>query len=90
MFSNPLLSPDILGVSAGAGLGAVPGIFAGLYQRSQLKGLGFGFGLATERLAFAITATLCGRGDVLIMVLCAVALGGFPTLTINFPPSHAG
>ncbi|MCW2256530.1 ABC-type Fe3+-siderophore transport system permease subunit [Providencia alcalifaciens] len=27
MFRNPLVSPDILGVSAGAGVGAVIGIF---------------------------------------------------------------
>ena len=30
MFRNPLVSPDILGVSAGAGLGAVLGIFFSL------------------------------------------------------------
>ena len=29
MFRNPLVSPDILGVSAGAGVGAVIGIFLG-------------------------------------------------------------
>ena len=30
LFRNPLVSPDILGVSAGAGLGAVAGIFLSL------------------------------------------------------------
>ena len=30
LFRNPLVSPDILGVSAGAGLGAVLGIFLSL------------------------------------------------------------
>lgn len=74
VFRNPLVSPDILGVSAGAGLGAVLGIFLGL-PVIAIQGLGFAFGLATVGLVLAITASLRGRGDVLVMVLCGIAVG---------------
>lgn len=74
VFRNPLVSPDILGVSAGAGLGAVLGIFLGL-PVIAIQGLGFGFGLATVGLVLTITATLRGHGDVLVMVLCGIAVG---------------
>lgn len=74
VFRNPLVSPDILGVSAGAGLGAVLGIFLGL-PVIAIQGLGFAFGLVTVGLVLAITATLRGGGDVLVMVLCGIAVG---------------
>lgn len=74
VFRNPLVSPDILGVSAGAGLGAVLGIFLGL-PVVAIQGLGFAVGLGTVGLVLGITASFRGRGDVLIMVLCGIAVG---------------
>lgn len=72
-FRNPLVSPDILGVSAGAGLGAVLGIFLG-QSVVMIQAMGFAGGLATVALVMAIAAGV-GRGDTLALVLCGIAVG---------------
>ena len=51
LFRNPLVSPDILGVSAGAGFGAVLGILLSLPVLA-IQGLGFGTGLATVAIVY--------------------------------------
>lgn len=54
MFRNPLVSPDILGVSAGAGMGAAFAIFLGLpYWYTQI--LAFLFGGLAVALAYIIS-----------------------------------
>lgn len=73
IFRNPLVSPDILGVSAGAGFGVVLGILLGL-PILLIQLLGFGMGLLTVVLVLGISLTLRG-GGTLIMVLCGIALG---------------
>lgn len=73
-FRNPLVSPDILGVSAGAGLGAVTGIFFGL-PVVMIQLLGFAGGLATVSLVVALTSGLALRQDALALVLTGLALG---------------
>lgn len=55
MFRNPLVSPDILGVSAGAGLGAVVGIYVGL-PLGGVQGLAFAGGLLAVLLVLGIAA----------------------------------
>lgn len=72
-FRNPLVSPDILGVSAGAGLGAVLGIFLG-QPVLMIQAMGFAGGLATVALVMAVAAGV-GRGDTLPLVLCGIAVG---------------
>lgn len=74
VFRNPLISPDILGVSAGAGFGAVLGILLGLPVMA-IQLLGFGAGLATVGLVLTLTMALRGGGQVLVMVLCGIAIG---------------
>ena len=74
VFRNPLVSPDILGVSAGAGLGAVLGILLGLPVMA-IQILGFGMGLATVALVLILSLSLRGEGRVLVMVLCGIAVG---------------
>ena len=74
VFRNPLVSPDILGVSAGAGFGAVLGILLGL-PVIAIQMLGFGTGLATVGLVLALSLALRGTGQVLVMVLCGIAVG---------------
>ncbi|UUS13923.1 iron ABC transporter permease [Stenotrophomonas sp. CD2] len=49
MFRNPLVSPDILGVSAGAGLGASLGLFLGL-PMLLVQGIAFAGGLGAVGL----------------------------------------
>lgn len=73
-FRNPLVSPDILGVSAGAGFGAVLGILMGLPVMG-IQLLGFGMGLVTVALVLGLTLALRGAGQVLVMVLCGIAIG---------------
>jgi iron complex transport system permease protein len=74
LFRNPLVSPDILGVSAGAALGAVLGIF---FSRDVLtiQLLAFAFGLAAVGAAYSIAAALRAHDAVLVLVLAGVVIG---------------
>lgn len=74
LFRNPLVSPDILGVSAGAGLGAVVGIFLSL-PLVAIQGLAFAGGLATVALVYGIASAVRGRDPTLVLVLGGVVVG---------------
>lgn len=74
LFRNPLVSPDILGVSAGAGFGAVVGIFLSL-PLAAIQGLAFVGGLATVTLVYAVASAVRGRDPTLILVLGGVVVG---------------
>ncbi|KQP75421.1 iron ABC transporter permease [Methylobacterium sp. Leaf111] len=74
LFRNPLVSPDILGVSAGASLGAVLGIFLSL-PVAAIQGLAFGGGLAAVAAVYAVGAAVRGQDPVLTLVLAGVAIG---------------
>jgi iron complex transport system permease protein len=74
LFRNPLVSPDILGVSAGAGLGAVLGIFLSL-PVAAIQLLAFLTGLATVGLVLLVAASVRGREPVLVLVLAGVVVG---------------
>lgn len=55
VFQNPLVSPDVLGVSAGAGFGAALGLFLGLGYR-QVSVSSFLFGLIAIALVYLISS----------------------------------
>jgi len=78
MFRNPLASPDLLGVSAGASLGAVLGIFLGL-PVAAVQGLAFAGGLAAVAGVAGLAAAVRGRGyggdPMLVLILAGIALG---------------
>jgi iron complex transport system permease protein len=74
LFRNPLVSPDILGVSAGAALGAIFGIFFSL-DVWAIQGLAFALGLAAVALAYAIASSMRGHDPILVLVLAGVVLG---------------
>jgi iron complex transport system permease protein len=74
LFRNPLVSPDILGVAAGAGLGAVLGIFLSL-PVAAVQILAFGGGLGTVVVVYLIGAAMRGRDPILVLVLAGVAMG---------------
>ena len=57
LFRNPLVSPDILGVSAGAGFGAVLGILLSL-PVFAIQGLGFVTGLLTVGIVYTLARAL--------------------------------
>lgn len=74
MFRNPLVSPDILGVSAGAALGAVLGIF--LSQSVLVIQLGaFAGGLAAVGLVYAVGANVKRYDPILSLILAGIVLG---------------
>ncbi|WP_210253247.1 iron ABC transporter permease [Beijerinckia sp. L45] len=73
MFRNPLVSPEILGVAAGAGFGASIGILLGVGV-GLLEILSFGCGLLAALLALAI-GRLVGNGSLSILVLGGIVIG---------------
>jgi iron complex transport system permease protein len=82
LFRNPLVSPDILGVSTGAGLGAVLGILLGL-PVAAIQFLGFGGGLATVFIVAALAKALRGGGDILVLVLAGIVVGALAGAAIS-------
>jgi iron complex transport system permease protein len=74
LFRNPLVSPDILGVSGGAGLGAVLAIFLSLPVLG-IQLLAFLIGLGTVGLVLLVAASVRGREPVLVLVLAGVVVG---------------
>ncbi len=82
LFRNPLVSPDILGVSTGAGLGAVIGILLGL-PVIMIQALGFGGGLVTVVIVAALARSLRGSGDVLVLVLAGIVVGALAGAAIS-------
>jgi iron complex transport system permease protein len=82
LFRNPLVSPDILGVSTGAGLGAVIGILLGL-PVVMIQLLGFAGGLVTVTLVAMLARTLRGGGDVLVLVLAGIVVGALAGAAIS-------
>ena len=74
LFRNPLVSPDILGVSAGAGLGAVAGIFLSL-PVIGIQVFAFVGGLGAVALVYVVAAGARGRDPILVLVLAGVVVG---------------
>lgn len=74
IFRNPLVSPDILGVSAGAGLGAVLGIFLAL-PVIGIQFLAFAGGLAAVAAVMLIASAVRRQDTILVLVLSGVVIG---------------
>ena len=74
LFRNPLVAPDILGVSGGCALGAVTGIFLAL-PVAAIQGLAFAGGIAGVALVLAIGSWVRGHDRVLTLVLTGVVVG---------------
>ncbi len=73
LFRNPLVSPDILGVSAGAGLGAAIGILIsgdpGMIQISA-----FAFGIVAVAITYGI-GRVYRNSSTLVLVLAGIIVG---------------
>lgn len=82
LFRNPLVSPDILGVSTGAGLGAVIGIFLSL-PVTGIQLTAFVMGLATVGLVYGIASIVHGREPLLVLVLAGVVVGALAGAAIS-------
>jgi len=74
LFRNPLVSPDILGASSGAALGAVIGIFFSLGVLA-IQALAFAGGLAAVAAVYVIGSLVRARDPILVLVLTGVVVG---------------
>jgi iron complex transport system permease protein len=74
LFRNPLVSPDILGASSGAALGAVLGIYFSLGVFG-IEGLAFAGGLVAVAAVYVIGSMLHSRDPILVLVLTGVVVG---------------
>jgi iron complex transport system permease protein len=74
LFRNPLVSPDILGASSGAALGAVLGIFFSLGVFA-IQALAFVGGLIAVAAVYLIGSAVRARDPVLVLVLTGVVIG---------------
>lgn len=73
LFRNPLVSPDVLGVSAGAAFGAVLSLFWGLSPLMLIL-ISFSFGLGTALLV-GFLARKVGTDSTLALVLAGIMVG---------------
>jgi iron complex transport system permease protein len=74
LFRNPLVSPDILGASSGAALGAVLGIFFSLGVLA-IQAFAFVGGLIAVALVYVIGSAVRARDPILVLVLTGVVVG---------------
>ena len=74
LFRNPLVSPDILGASSGAALGAVLGIYFSL-GIFAIQAFAFTGGLIAVAAVYVIGSMVRSRDPVLVLVLTGVVVG---------------
>jgi iron complex transport system permease protein len=74
LFRNPLVSPDILGASSGAALGAVIGIFFSLGVVA-IQAFAFVGGLLAVAAVYVIGSAVRARDPILVLVLTGVVVG---------------
>jgi iron complex transport system permease protein len=74
LFRNPLVSPDILGASSGAALGAVLGIFFSLGVFA-IQAFAFVGGLIAVAAVYLIGSAVRSRDPILVLVLTGVVIG---------------
>ena len=74
LFRNPLVSPDILGASSGAALGAILGIYFSL-DVFGIQALAFVGGLTAVVAVYLIGSAMRSGDPVLMLVLTGVVIG---------------
>jgi iron complex transport system permease protein len=89
VFRNPLVDPYLLGVAAGAGLGATIVFAAGRASTAgwlvdPLPLAAFAGGLVAVFMAYAIGATVAGSGSGVTLVLAGVAVTSLATAIQTF------
>ncbi len=83
LFRNPLASPEILGVSSGAGLGAAFGIYLSL-PLGGVQLMAFLFGGMIVVAVYGVARTVRGHDPVLVLVLAGVVMGTLAGSCIAF------
>ena len=74
LFRNPLVSPELLGASSGAALGAVIGIYLALGVFA-IQAFAFVGGLVAVSAVYLIGSAIRARDPVLVLVLTGVVIG---------------
>ena len=74
-FQNPLVSPDILGVSSGAGFGAAIAIILS-FSTAMIQVTAFLFGFVAVFLTYFLSKKFKGN-IILMMTLCGIAIEAF-------------
>lgn len=74
LFRNPLASPDLLGVTSGAGFGAALALLLGA-GAVLVQGAAFAGGLATGAVAVACAALTRSGDGRLALILCGIVAG---------------
>ncbi len=75
IFKNPLVSPDLLGVSAGAGFGAAIAILANM-GNALIQLSAFVFGIISVSITYVISKSY-RAGGILLLVLSGTAVSAF-------------
>jgi iron complex transport system permease protein len=75
LFRNPLVGPQVVGVSSGAAFGGTLAILFG-WQHLGLVGAAFAFGLSALVLVW-LFASVVSRSNILVLVLAGVVVSGF-------------
>ena len=70
MFKNPMVSPDILGTSAGAGFGAAMAILLS-FSSLGIQATAFMFGLAAVLLTYTISTKIGRGGNIMFVFILA-------------------
>ncbi|MDZ4103534.1 MAG: iron ABC transporter permease [Hydrogenophaga sp.] len=74
LFRNPLVSPDILGASAGAALGAVLGIYFSIGVFG-IQMAAFAGGLLAVALVYGVGSTVRHGDPVMVLLLAGIVIG---------------
>lgn len=80
IFRNPLVSPDLLGVSSGACVGAAAVLAGGGIL--MMQGAAFAGGLSAVALTLALPR-LIGRDSAVVLVLAGIVVSGFMSATLG-------
>ena len=82
MFQNPMVSPDVLGTSAGAGFGAALGILMGAGYLG-ITVMSFGFGLLSVVLVYLVSVR--HRNDMSMgLILAGIMVGSLASAATSF------
>jgi len=83
MFRNPLVAPDVLGVSSGAALGAALGILMPGSVGVTIQLMAFVMGIAAVTLAYGLARVSRGQ-SVVVLVLAGVVVSAFFEAALSF------
>lgn len=80
-FQNKLVSPDLLGVSSGSGVGAALAIILGLHS-AVISLFSFAFGFLTVILTLIIAKAFKNKSDIML-VLSGIIVGGLASSVLS-------